>query len=200
MKKLIIACVGLLLSFQALQAQETRFGVRGGLNFSNFIASEPDDTNLRTGLNIGLTTKTSLINEMLFLQAELGYSGKGSKVEGQLGDVSLNMGYIDVPVMLSVGFANAVFLEGGVYAGYLTNASISGETSGGSSFSESISTSDFNRFDYGWVLGASLDLKPFVVGARYNYGLRNIVDSELVDTLGSRARNSVFQVYVGLSF
>lgn len=199
MKRILILFV-IVLSSTQIYAQESRFGIRGGLNLSNFFASEPDDTNLRAGYNFALTTKSSLIEDMVYLQAELGYSTKGSKVEGDLGEASLNLGYIDLPVMLSFSFANLISIEGGAYAGYLVNSSISGETSGGTSFSNEISTSDFNRLDYGLVFGASIDLQPITIGARYNYGLQNIIDNDIANFLGTRARNSVFQVYVGLSF
>ncbi len=189
----------ILGSFQ-ISAQDTRLGLRGGLNISNFFASEPDDTNLRAGYNFALTTRSSLIEDAVFLQAELGYSTKGSRVEGDLGEASLNLGYIDLPVMLALGFADLVYIEGGAYAGYLVNSSISGETSGGSSFSSEISTSDFKRLDYGLVFGANIDLKPITIGARYNYGLQNIMDNDVANFFGSRVRNSVFQLYVGISF
>lgn len=199
MKKYLILVV-VLFSFTQMFSQDTRFGVRGGLNLSNFFADEPDDTNLRAGYNIGLTTKSAIVSDLLFLQAELGYSGKGSKVEGDLGEASLNLGYIDLPVMLSIGFANLIYLEGGMYAAYLVNTNISGETSGGTSFSEDISSDDFKKFDYGLVVGTNVDLAPVTIGVRYHYGMQNIMDNDVANFLGDDVRNSVFQVYVALSF
>lgn len=199
MKKYLVLAV-VLFSFHQMVSQETRFGVRGGLNLSNFFADEPDDTNLRAGFNIGLTTKSSLIDDMLFLQAELGYSGKGSKVEGDLGEASLNLGYIDLPVMLSLSFANLINVEGGVYTAYLVNTSIAGETSAGTSFSEDISGDNFKKFDYGLVFGTNLDLQPLTIGVRYHLGMQNIMDNDVANYLGGDVRNSVFQVYVALSF
>lgn len=199
MKKYLILVV-VLFSFTQMFSQDTRFGVRGGLNLSNFFADEPDDTNLRAGYNIGLTTRSAIIEDLLFLQAELGYSGKGSKVEGDLGEASLNLGYIDLPVMLSIGFANLIYLEGGMYAAYLVNTNISGETSGGTSFSEDISSDNFKKFDYGLVVGTNVDLAPVTIGVRYHYGMQNIMDNDVANFLGDDVRNSVFQVYVALSF
>lgn len=199
----IIGLFAFLILFFGLnhaQAQDTRLGVRGGLNLSNLFADEPDDTNLRAGYSFALTSKSALIEDILFLQAELGYSTKGSRIESDLGETSLNLGYIDLPVMLSLGFANLIYVEGGVYAGYLVNSSVSGQTNLGTSFSSNLSTSDFNRLDYGLVFGANIDLKPITIGARYNYGLQNIVDNDIGNFLGTEARNSTFQVYVGLSF
>lgn len=199
MKKYLIITV-VLFSFSQMFSQHTRFGVRGGLNLSNFYADEPDDTNLRPGFNIGLTTKTAIIDDMIFLQAELGYSGKGSKVENNLGEASLNLGYVDLPVLLSIGFANLIFIEGGAYAAYLVNTSVSGETTGGTSFSEDISRDNFKKFDYGLVVGTNLDLAPLTIGVRYHLGLQNIMDNDAGNYLGGDVRNSVFQLYVGLSF
>jgi len=199
MKKCIVLCLA-LFCFTQVFSQDTRFGVRGGLNLSNFFADEPDDTNLRPGFNIGITTKSSLLDEMLYLQAELGYSTKGARVEGDLGEASLNLGYIDVPVLLSLSFANTINLEGGVYAGYLVNTSISGESSNGISFSEEIDRDNFKKLDYGIVGGANIELSPITIGVRYNNGLQNIMDEEVASILGSDVRNSVFQLYVALSF
>lgn len=199
MKKYLLLAV-VLFSFTQLFSQDTRFGVRGGLNLSNFFADEPDDTNLRTGFNVGITTKTALIEDMIFLQAELGYSGKGSKVEGDLGELSLDLGYIDLPLLASISFANTLNLEGGVYAAYLVSTGISGTTNSGTSFSEDISSDNFKKFDYGLVGGASIDFLPITVGVRYHYGLQNIMDNDVANYLGDDVRNSVFQLYVALSF
>lgn len=199
MKKYLVLVI-VLFSFTQIFAQETLFGVRGGLNLSNFFADEPDDTNLRPGFNVGLTTKTALVEDMFYLQAELGYTTKGSKVEGDLGEASLNLGYIDLPLMASISFANLINLEGGMYAAYLVNTSVSGETASGVSFSDDISSDNFKKFDYGLVGGANIELQPLTIGVRYHYGMQNIMDNDVANFLGDDVRNSVFQVYVALSF
>jgi hypothetical protein len=161
-----LAVIGLLTL--TTQAQDNTFGVKGGVNFSNFYTENVDDENVKTGLNFGVYSRSTLIPELLYLQAELGYSGKGAKIEGSLGEAELGLAYLELPVMASVGLADFIFLEGGAYVSYLLDANVSGETSGGNSFSDDISTDNFKDFDYGLAVGASTHLAPLVIGVRYD--------------------------------
>lgn len=182
-----------------MQAQGA-FGVKGGLNLSNFSAENVNDENLRTGINFGVYSRTPLIEDFLYLQAEIGYTGKGSKIEGSLGEAEIGLGYLELPIMASIGISDLIYLEGGAYAAYLLNSNVSGRTSSGSSFSDDISTSNFKDFDYGLAFGANINLSPLVVGARYYYGLQNIINSDFANFTGLEARNSTFQIYVAFEF
>jgi len=187
-----------LVSF-ATQAQESAFGVKGGLNMSNFLTENVDDENMRTGLNFGIYSRSALVEDVLYLQAELGYSGKGAKIEGDAGEAELGLGYLELPIMASVGVADLFYIEGGAYASYLLDANVSGESSFGS-FSEEIDTDNFKDFDYGLAVGANVNLSPIVVGVRYYYGLQDIVDNDIASFTGIEARNSTFQAYVAFEF
>ncbi|MFN2261263.1 MAG: porin family protein [Psychroflexus sp.] len=198
--KVIFTIFIALLASMPMSAQDTNFGVKGGLNFSNFFADEPDDTNIKTGLNFSLYSRKALVDELLFLQAELGYSGKGSKVEGDFGEMELGLAYLELPLMASVGIGNTIFVEGGAYAAYLLDANISGEDNLGNSFSDEIDRDNFKDFDYGLAVGANVNLSSLVVGARYYYGMQDIVDSDLVSSALGDVRNSNIQVYVAFEF
>lgn len=199
LKQLTCAFILGLMTITA-QAQNSTYGVKGGLNLSNFFTENVDDENLRTGLHFGLYSKTALVDEILYLQAELGYSGKGAKIEGSNGEAELGLGYLELPILASIGLGDLLFIEGGAYASYLLSANVSGETSGGSSFSDDISTEDFKDFDYGLAVGANFNLSPLVVGVRYYYGLQNIIDNDFATFTGIEARNSTFQAYVAFEF
>ena len=45
-----------------------------------------------------------------------------------------------------------------------------------------------------------MDLNPIIIGARYHYGLQDIMDEDFSNFFGKDVRNSVFQLYVALSF
>ncbi|MFD0933051.1 porin family protein [Psychroflexus salinarum] len=199
LKQLTCALVLGLMTF-TVQAQESAFGVKGGLNFSNFFTENVDDENLRTGLHFGVYSRSSLIEDVLYLQTELGYSGKGAKIEGSAGEAELGLGYLELPIMASLSIADLFYLEGGAYASYLLDANISGETRDGSSFSDEISTDNFKDFDYGLAVGTNVNLAPLVVGVRYYYGLQNIIDNDFAQFTGIEARNSTFQAYVAFEF
>ncbi|SDG55673.1 porin family protein [Psychroflexus sediminis] len=196
-----LTCV-LILGLMAFttQAQENAFGVRGGLNLSNFFTENVNDKNLRSGLHFGVYSRSPLIDNLLYLQAGLGYSGKGAEIEGSSGQAELGLGYLELPFLASVGIADFLFIEGGAYASYLLSANVSGETAGGSSFSDDISTDNFKDFDYGLAVGANTHLAPLVVGVRYYYGLQNIIANDFANFAGIEARNSTFQVYVAFEF
>lgn len=199
LKQLTYVLILGLMTFST-QAQESVFGIKGGVNLSNFFTENVDDENLRTGLHFGVFTKSPLVDEILFLQMELGYSGKGAKIQGSNGEAELGLGYLELPVLLSLGVGDLLYLEGGAYASYLLDANISGETNSGSSFSEEISTDNFKEFDYGLAVGANTNLSPLVIGVRYYYGLQNIVDSDFSNFTGLEAKNSAFQIYVAFEF
>ncbi|WP_019038246.1 porin family protein [Psychroflexus tropicus] len=189
-----------LVSFTT-QAQESAFGVKGGLNMSNFFTENVDDENLRTGLNFGVYSRSALVEDVLYLQAELGYSGKGAKIEGDAGEAELGLGYLELPIMASVGVADLFYVEGGAYASYLLDANVSGESVlSNEPFEREIGTDNFKDFDYGLAVGANVNLSPIVVGVRYYYGLQDIVDNDIASFSGIEARNSTFQAYVAFEF
>jgi hypothetical protein len=59
---------------------------------------------------------------------------------------------------------------------------------------------NFNRFDYGLIGGLGIDVQNFTIGARYNYGLKEIGDSGLSGQLTRNSKNSVFSLFIGLGF
>jgi hypothetical protein len=50
------------------------------------------------------------------------------------------------------------------------------------------------------VGGIGIDVQQFTIGARYNYGLKEIGDSGLSGQLTKNSKNSVLAVYIGLGF
>ena len=68
-KKLIFASLALsFMAFTTVQAQEdaTKFGIKGGVNFSNFYTDNVDDNNVLTGFNLGLFAKMPVSENISF--------------------------------------------------------------------------------------------------------------------------------------
>ena len=59
---------------------------------------------------------------------------------------------------------------------------------------------DFNGTDFGLAGGLALDIKGFQLGARYNYGLREIGKSDIAGQITRNAKNAVAQVFIGIGF
>ena len=205
-KKLIFASLVLgVMSFTGIQAQETatKFGVKGGVNFSNFYKSDVDDNNVLTSFNLGLFAKMP-ISENIAIQPEISYTGKGSELTydrlGVKGTAQFKLDYIEVPVLLVVNVTKNFNIHAGPYAAYM----VSGKTTNKSNvgifdFEDKINVDDFNRFDAGIAAGLGIDLEPVSFGVRYNYGLTK-VGKDNGDFTSSHAKNSVLSVYASFGF
>ena len=197
-------CFGLLaLSPLASHAQGPHFGIKGGLNMSNLYSTEVDDRNSRIGFNGGVFGRTTL-DKSFGLQAELLYSTKGNKThyEGFFGlvdqDVKFNLNYLELPVMAAFRFAdNAVELQIGGYAAYLLSSDVITDGDLGSG-SDEIDSDKLKKADVGLVGGVAFNAGPAQLGARYEYGLSSISDSDEAEFLLGDAKNSCFQVYIAL--
>ena len=200
-KKLIFASLVLsFMSFTSAQAQEKTpsYGFKGGLNFSNFYTDNVDDSNILTGFNAGLYAKFPITNSIA-IQPEINYTTKGSEqiYDNAVfqGTSKFNINYIEVPVLLVANLTDNFNVHVGPYAAYMVSGKTSTDTNFGSSTSE-LDTDDFNKFDAGISGGVGVDLDVVNFGVRYNYSLTKIGKDN--NFTSSDAKNSVFNVYVGL--
>ncbi|HCX99587.1 MAG TPA: PorT family protein, partial [Bacteroidales bacterium] len=123
-KKMFIFTVALTLTAGAISAQESRFGIKGGLNVSTLTTNDFDDKNLKPGFHVGVFNKISL-GEALAIQPELLFSTKGAKYSYDnilvKGDSKFNLNYIELPVKLVVNLLTIFEVQFGPYVGYLVN-------------------------------------------------------------------------------
>jgi hypothetical protein len=188
------------MSFTSAQAQEKTpsYGFKGGLNFSNFYVDNVDDSNMLTGFNAGLYAKFPITNSIA-IQPEINYTTKGSEQIYDNGIVQgtskFNINYIEVPVLLVANITDNFNVHVGPYAAYMVSGKTKNDSNFGSSESE-LDTDDFNKLDAGISGGLGIDLDVVNFGVRYNYGLTKIGKDNSFTS--SDAKNSVFNVYVGL--
>lgn len=192
-----------VLSFSGIQAQEktASYGFKGGLNFSNLYTDTVDDNNVLTGFNAGLYAKFPVTNS-ISIQPEINYTTKGAELVYNnalvQGTAKFNINYLEVPILLVANITENFNVHAGPYLAYM----VSGKTTNDSNFSSSqreLDTNDFNKFDAGVSAGVGIDLDVVNFGVRYNYGLTKIGKSDTNSSFtSSDAKNSVFNVYVGL--
>lgn len=213
--KSVIALSLLLMSQIPLSAQEQKtstetsltpkIGVKGGLNLTNLYVDDVEDENMKIGFNLGLFAKLP-VTRGLSIQPELLYSVKGSKVTYNLGvlgsnEYRFNLNYVEVPVLAVINLGKNFNLHAGGYAAYLAQANIKREEDGPNDQIADLNEDNFNRFDYGLVGGLGIDVESVTIGARYNYGLREVGKA---DNFGSQAlknsKNSAISLYVGFGF
>jgi len=179
---------------------QARAGIKGGLNVSNLYIDDLDDENARYGFNVGLFGQV-LASETFAIQPELLYSTKGSKAfyEGIVDQtVKYNINYLDLPVLAVFKLGESAEIHVGPYASYLLNANISysGDIINGD---DEIDRDHLKSFDYGLVGGFGLNFGAAQVGARYNYGLAKIADSDAAELVLGDSKNSVAQLYISLN-
>ena len=204
-KKLIFASLVVsFMTFTSAQAQEnaTKFGVKGGVNFSNFYTDDVDDNNVLTGFNVGFFAKLPIADN-ISLQPEISYTGKGSEqvYNNALvsGTAQFKLDYIEVPLLLVVNVTKNFNIHAGPYAAYMISGKTTNKSDSGSyNFEDNINVDDFNRLDAGLAGGLGLDLEPVSFGVRYNYGLTKIGKDN--SDFSSDAKNSVLSVYAAFVF
>lgn len=183
-----------------------KMGVKGGINFTNLYVDNVKDENMKVGFNLGLFAKLPVTNG-LSIQPEILYTVKGSKLTYDLGilgsnEYRFNLNYVEVPVLAVINLAKNFNLQAGGYTAYLAQANIKRTTNDGPNDQiADLNEDNFNRFDYGLVGGLGIDVENVTIGARYNYGLREVGKA---NNFGSQAlqnsKNSAISLYIGFGF
>lgn len=171
MKKLIFAFAVVLFSAAGTQAQTTKIGLKAGATGSNINISGIEDEgspDMKIGFYAGILSDIG-ISESFSVAPELFYSQMGAK-ESEDGDKSkLDLGYINLPVLLKYKTLGlSVFL--GPQISYLISAK--------SKFnSETEDVKDgYDKTDISGVIGAGYTLmNGFGFDARYQVGLTDII-------------------------
>jgi hypothetical protein len=182
-----------------------KFGIKGGLNLSNLYVNDVSDEHVKVAGNIGIYGKLP-IGRGVSLQPELLYTSKGAKetynnfVMGS-GEYRFNLNYVELPVLLVFNIVRNFNIHAGGYAAYLTSANVKNLKDGSIQGVTDLGADNFNRVDYGLVGGIAVDVEKFTIGARYNYGLREVGQSgNLSGDLTKNSKNSTAQLYIGFAF
>jgi hypothetical protein len=217
-KILYLALIPLLLSGVTIAHAQSnnpgpKIGIKAGLNLSQLYVDQPnaEDEKMKLGLNFGVFGKIPISN-FLAVQPEVLYSNVGSKIryggsnlENALGiepgEVRFNLNYIQVPVALAAN-VGPLNLHAGPYLSYLLSANVKDLKSANLNPTDvvDLDTDDFNRLDYGVLFGVGFDVQGVTIGARYNYGLREIGNSGIAGRLTDNSKNGVGQIYIGFGF
>ncbi|MBL7850794.1 MAG: PorT family protein [Cyclobacteriaceae bacterium] len=183
MRKITLVVLFVMLTTAAAWAQASvSLGVKGGLNFANINTSTLGTAyNSRTGYHAGAFVNIKLTK--LAIQPELIYSVQGSDISTATSSQSIDLAYVNIPILLKFYLVGGLNLQAGPQFGFLASA-----TQGGTDIKSLVKGSDTSV-----ALGAGFDISKFVIDARYNLGL-----SEINDAAGSSAaKNQVFQLSVG---
>ncbi|KGL61752.1 porin family protein [Polaribacter sp. Hel1_85] len=185
MKKILLVSIIVILGLSnSIIAQNVNFGLKTGLNISNFTGGDADRNNL-LGFHIGGFTEFKL-NEKISLQPELLYSTQGSEVENL---TKIKVDYLAIPLMVKYYVSEKFSIEIGPQASFLVNDKVEFNDS-----SIPDADSDASSFDFGLNSGIEYNFTSNLFAqARYNYGITTVVENPDI-------KNSVFQISLGYKF
>lgn len=179
MKKTLLFITFLTIcSWGITQAQESKYGVRAGINISS-ISSDDIPENLedgRIGMVFGFLAEFAL-TEKISLQPEIQYSSQGNK------DENLRVNYIQVPVVLKYNFSDIFNAQIGPQAGI--------------KIWEWENNENYNTLDFAAVAGIGVNITDnFFADLRYAFGLSNVFDDEDIPG-GFEGNSRNIQISVG---
>ena len=172
MKKIILT-VAAVFAFGFANAQDgdgAKFGIKAGLNMSNF--SGDGEWDGKTGFYIG-----GLV--------ELLYSMEGAEVDmGEFGNADYGVSYLRIPVMAKYYVMEGLNLQAGPQIAFKMGTA------------EDYADEAIKSMDFGVGVGAAYELPiGLFFDLRYNLGLSNISEDEDADV-----KNTAFQIGVGYRF
>ena len=222
MKKLFILGAGLLFAGLSVQAQNVKFGLKGGVNLAKLHSSGSsgsDVLNDSSKYNVGfnLTGFADIgIAQNFYIQPGISLQNKGTKLEGSSGSTSgtatLTTMAIEIPVNLMysipTGSSGAFQISAGPYASF----NVSGKnktklTTAGNTVTDEEDLEigdgtgdDISRTEFGSNFGLTYRMSNgFQIGGNYGLGLSNWIPKDKRSD-DNRLTSRVIGFTVGYSF
>lgn len=192
MKKVMILAVMMVatLTASAQQAVGTwSVTPKVGMNLAT-VRDGGDDAKMKFGLVAGADL-TYQVAQPFAISVGAFYSMQGTKgsIKETVGiiDATCNLDYINIPIMANVYVVPGLAIKAGIQPGFNVKHKIKAEALG---VSQEADIPDFKSFDLSIPLGLSYEFSDFVIDARYNLGL-----TELIEDV--KGKNSVIQFTLG---
>ncbi|MBD0850480.1 porin family protein [Maribacter arenosus] len=208
MKSIYLTCIYLVFLSTSIFAQETKVGIKGGLNLSEVNGDFTESHESRIGYHFGGYADIPLTNRFSF-NPELLYSSIGYAFENRLILFDLpqsqnvfpklvrRLNYLTIPLILRFEFNKKFGLDFGPQIGFLLNSvsKLKKSTNIDQSFDKMTSSGDF-RFDSGAIIGMNYKINHKLgVQVRYIHGWTNLDTGGLSDN--NKQFNRVFQLSFG---
>ena len=196
MKKLFLMA---LMAFIATTASFAQWSVGSitvqpkiGINGANI--TDADNSDSRIGLVLGGEFEYR-VSPIFSLSAGALYSMQGCKGtaeddDGNTGDVSLKLDYINVPILANVYVVKGLAIKLGIQPGFNVRHKATARVSG---VNVTTNLPGIKSVDFSIPIGVSYEFNRFVIDGRYNFGLTKLIDD-------SDSKNSVFQFTFGYKF
>lgn len=196
MKKLFLMA---LMAFIATTASFAQWSVGSitvqpkiGINGANI--TDADNSDSRIGLVLGGEFEYR-VSPIFSLSAGALYSMQGCKgtaedEDGNTGDVSLKLDYINVPILANVYVVKGLAVKLGIQPGFNVRHKATATVSG---VNVTTNLPGVKSVDFSIPIGVSYEFNRFVIDGRYNFGVTKLID-------GADSKHSVFQFTFGYKF
>jgi outer membrane protein W len=207
-----------LISLFCLQANAQSYGLKAGLNLSNMLNKDDDDTysndyKMNPGFHIGAIVDVPF-NDLLSFETGLLFTTKGMKYEDEyLGTdltTKVNLYYLDIPLTLKASYELGEGLKMFGAVGPYVGVGLSGKIKSTTEYLDNETTNDddiewgsdededdLKRLDMGLTFGGGVEFNSITIGISYDLGLSNI---STYQDYGTTSKNRVLRFSVGYNF
>jgi len=167
------------------QSSPASFGIKAGVNVSNFSGDGAKEADGKIGFTAGITFDY-ILSDPFFMRTGLEFAMKGAKYKKGEVDITVNPMYIQLPIhagyKLPLAEGVNCSIHAGPYLAYGIAGKIKPKTITPGMGSEDEETDFFGnkedggnkKFDFGMGLGMGVEFGRFEVGVGYDLGLVNI--------------------------
>ena len=182
-----------------------QIGIKAGLNFANVSKASSINSTSKSGFLVGLFLATPG-KKIIGSKTELQFSRQGYDYKTSTNTGNVKLDYLLQTQLLCINITKFVQLQFGAQTAILISANAdSTKNSSGVGGSYSKIMDFYNRFDYGYALGAEIHpFKGLLIGARYNVSLakvyKDLQSFQRPSFTSADAKNNIVQLFAGWRF
>jgi len=178
---------------------QTRFGLKAGGKVANMKFDKEShkvfntENEHRMGFQVGIIAQEQMSNKV-YVRSELFYSLKGYRIRDKQRTTRnpVSFHYINLPVLVGYKLSSDFSAFLGPQVGYLAAVNIKSDN--GETSDNLRNAGDYNQYDLGIGAGVDYTITPRIsVDLRYNYGLTNILDGNLIDSSGNEKESELLK-------
>ncbi len=203
----IVIILTFILSINAF-SQNASLGVKGGLNLSNMIVKNDDETlsddfKMLAGFHVYPFLEYSF-SDIFAIDAGLNFQSRGYSIIEDNFKLRFTTLYLDIPINAKFNFdlgSVKLFCNVGPYVAFGIGGTVYTKTTIGNYTTTARRDidwgDDLKSTDYGLNIGVGLDINNFIVGLNYGWGIANL---STIDDDHNKANNYVLSISLGYKF
>jgi hypothetical protein len=205
MKKLIVLLSLFFAVSLVMQAQNIKYGIRGGFGLSK--PWNHKDTDMKSSYKVGFTSDITLLDN-LSLQPALYFTNKGYKMSETGMEFIQNANYLELPISVALKIPLGGSLKLAINIGPYFACGVGGKSKltllgveddwktfkGDGAIADAVS-----RFDWGATAGVALEIYFIDISVNYDLGLKNL-SSMTQEEKKDNMKNGMLWFAVGIRY